>query len=94
MSDGREFDRPAVYQIRVKGSLDRKWSDWFDGFTITPLASDETSLAGPVADQAALHGLLAKVRDLGLPLLSVKRVEIQDVEGKAVLDEGIEENAV
>ena len=94
MSDGREFDSPAVYQIQVKGSLDRKWSDWFDGFTITPLAKDETSLTGPVADQAALHGLLAKVRDLGLPLLSVKRVEIQNVEEKALPDETIEENAL
>jgi hypothetical protein len=75
MTDGREFDRRGVYRIRVKGSLDRKWSDWFDGFTITPQANDETLLTGPVADQAALHGLLGKIRDLGLPLLSVERVE-------------------
>ena len=75
MTDGREFDRQTVYQIRVKGNLDRKWSDWFDGFTITPQVNGETSLTGPVADQAALHGLLGKIRDLGLPLLSVKRVE-------------------
>ena len=75
MTDGREFDRQAVYQIRVKGNLDRKWSDWFDGLTIMPQADDETLLTGPVADQAALHGLLAKIRDLGLPLLFVKRVE-------------------
>jgi len=70
----REFDERGVYQIRVKGNLDRKWSDWFDGFTIVSQAHDETLLTGPVADQAALHGLLAKVRDLGLPLLLVKRV--------------------
>ena len=75
MTDRREFDRQAVYQIRVKGSLDGKWSDWFDGLTITPQGDDETLLAGPVADQAALHGLLGKIRDLGLPLLSVRRVE-------------------
>ena len=75
MTDGREFDEQAIYQIRVKGNLDQRWSDWFDGFTVTLQADDETSLTGPVADQAALHGLLAKVRDLGLPLLSVKRVE-------------------
>ena len=75
MTDGREFDRPGVYCIRVKGSLSRKWSDWFDGFAITPQANDVTLLTGPVADQAALHGLLAKIRDLGLPLLSVNRVE-------------------
>jgi hypothetical protein len=75
MTDGREFDKQATYQIRVSGNLDRKWSDWFDGFTITPRANDETLLVGRVADQAALHGLLAKIRDLGLPLLAVKRVE-------------------
>jgi len=75
MTDGREFDEQAIYQIRVKASLDRKWSDWFDGFTITPQANDTTSLTGPVADQAALHGLLGKIRDLGLPLLSVRRLE-------------------
>ena len=75
MTDGREFDKQAVYHIRVKGNLDRKWSDWFDGFTITPQGDDETLLTGPVADQAALHGLLAKIRDLGLSLLLVKRVE-------------------
>ena len=75
MTDGREFDRQGVYRIEVKGTLDRKWSDWFDGFTIIPQANDETLLTGPVADQAALHGLLAKIRDLGLPLLSVKRLE-------------------
>ncbi len=75
MTDGREFDKQAIYQIRVKGNLDRKWSDWFDGLTIMPQADGETLLTGPVADQAALHGLLGKIRDLGLPLLSVKRVE-------------------
>ena len=62
----------------MKGNLNRKWSDWFDGFTVTPQADDETLLTGPVADQAALHGLLGKIRDLGLPLLLVKRVESQD----------------
>jgi hypothetical protein len=75
MADGRGFDDQATYQIRVKGSLDRKWSDWFDGFTITPQSNDETLLVGRAPDQAALHGLLAKIRDLGLPLLSVKRGE-------------------
>ena len=75
MTDGREFDEQAIYQIRVKGNLDQKWSDWFDGFTIAPQADGATLLTGPVADQAALHGLLGKIRDLGLPLLSVQRVE-------------------
>ena len=78
MTDGREFDKQAVYQIQVKGNLDSKWSDWFDGFTFTPQANGETLMTGPVADQPALHGLLAKIRDLGLPLLSVKRVEIEE----------------
>jgi hypothetical protein len=75
MTDGREFDRQGVYRIVVKGNLDGDWSDWFDDFAITPLSNEETLLTGPVADQAALHGLLAKIRDLGLPLLSVKRAE-------------------
>ncbi len=74
MTDGRAFDGQAIYEIRVKGNLDQKWSSWFDGFTITPQAKDATELTGPVADQAALHGLLARIRDLGLPLLSVQRV--------------------
>ena len=74
MTQGREFDQPGVYRIRVKGHLDEKWSDWFNGFAITPLAHGETLLTGPVADQCALHGLLATIRDLGLPLLSVERV--------------------
>lgn len=78
MTDGREFDKPAVYHIRVKGVLDQRWSDWFDGFTIIPQVDDETLLTGRVVDQASLHGLLAKIRDLGLPLLVIKRVETGD----------------
>jgi len=78
MTDGRTFDKQRVYQIRVKGSLDRKWSGWFDGLTIMPQAGDETLLVGPVTDQAALHGLLARIRDLGLPLLSVERKEKEE----------------
>lgn len=78
MTAGREFDKQGVYQIRVKGNLDQTWSDWFDRFTIMPQANNETLLTGPVADQCALHGLLAKIRDLGLPLLSVKRVENEE----------------
>ena len=75
MVNGREFDKAAVYQIRVKGHLNHKWSDWFGGFAVTPQANDETLLTGSVSDQAALHGLLARIRDLALPLLSVRRVE-------------------
>jgi hypothetical protein len=66
--------RPEVYRIVLKGQLDPDWSDWFEGLTITPAASGETILAGPIADQAALHGLLIKIRDLGLPLLSLTRL--------------------
>ena len=65
-------------EIRVKGQLDDHWSDWFEGLTITHTKQGETVLTGPLADQAALHGLLAKVRDLGLPLLSVNSVEVED----------------
>ena len=62
-------------EIRVKGQLDRAWSDWFEGLAITHTEANETLLIGPVADQAALYGLLAKLGDLGLPLLSVRQVE-------------------
>jgi hypothetical protein len=62
---------PMVCQIRIEGHLGQQWADWFDGLTITLEDSGETLLSGPVVDQAALHGLLKKVRDLGMPLLSV-----------------------
>jgi hypothetical protein len=61
---------PAEYEIRLGARLDPRWSDWFDGFRITPLQDGHTLLTGPVPDQATLHGLLAKIRDLGLPLVS------------------------
>jgi hypothetical protein len=67
-------DEQVVYQIRVRGVIDAGWSDWFDGLTICPQADGTTLLTGPVRDQSALHGLLAKIRDLSLPLLSMKRV--------------------
>ena len=67
--------QPTVYQIRIKGHLGHQWTDWFEGLTITLEENGETLLTGPVVDQAALHGLLKKVRDLGMPLLSVNRVE-------------------
>lgn len=69
------LDDPGDYQIRVKGMLDHKWADWFDGLAIKPQANGETVLVGSVADQAALHGLLSKIRDLGLPLLALERIE-------------------
>ena len=62
-------------EIRVKGQLDEQWSDWFEGLAITHTAENDTLLVGPVADQAALYGLLAKLEALGVPLLSVQQVE-------------------
>lgn len=70
-------DQPIVYKIRVRGHLDDQWKDWFEGLTIAPEEGGDTLLTGRVEDQAALHGLLRKVRDLGLPLISVVRVEPQ-----------------
>ena len=67
--------QPLVYQIRIKGQLGRHWTDWFGGLTIRLTDNGETLLTGPVVDQAALHGLLKKVRDVGMPLLSVIRVK-------------------
>ena len=66
--------QPMVYQIRLKGHLGQQWLTWFEGLTLTLEANGESLLIGPVADQAALHGLLRKVRDLGLPLLEVTRL--------------------
>jgi len=70
-----DLSQPMIYQIRIKGHLRREWSDWFEGLTITVQDLGETLLTGPVVDQAALHGLLKKVRDLGMPLLSVMSVK-------------------
>jgi len=69
-----DAEQPMIYQIRVKDHLDCEWADWFGGLTITLEDNDETLLTGPVIDQAALHGLLKKVRDLGLTLVSVNPV--------------------
>ena len=67
-------DRPVHYEIRVRGVLDRHWSGWFDGLQVSSDEPGRSMIAGPVVDQAALHGLLAKVRDLSLPLLSVRLI--------------------
>jgi len=64
-----------VYQIRIQGHLGSEWTDWFEGLTLTREDNGETLLSGLVVDQAALHGLLRKVRDLGMPLVSVNRIE-------------------
>lgn len=70
--------QPVVYQIRIQGHLDRQWTDWFEGLTITLEEDGDTLLSGPVIDQAALHGLLKKVRDLGIPLVSVNPVPFNE----------------
>lgn len=68
-------DQHRSYEIRIQGHLDDQWADWFGGLRVTLEANGDTLLTGPVVDQAALHGLLRKVRDLGMPLLSVTGVE-------------------
>jgi hypothetical protein len=70
-----------IYRLTVQGHLDRAWADWFDGLTITLAERGETILTGPVVDQAALHGLLIKIRDLGLPLLAVTRLDPERAAG-------------
>jgi hypothetical protein len=70
-----DSSQSTLYQIRLKGHLGSEWTDWFGGLTITLEDNGDTLLTGPVIDQAALHGLLKKVRDLGMPLLSVIYVE-------------------
>lgn len=67
--------QPMIYQIRIEGHLGRQWAEWFAGLTITLEDNGESLLTGPVVDQAALHGLLRKIRDVGMPLLSVNHVE-------------------
>ena len=74
-SPEREAGQLMVYQIRIKGHLGGQWTDWFEGLTITLEDNGETLLTGPVVDQAALFGLLRKVRDLGLPLVEVVQVK-------------------
>ena len=70
-----DHHQPGLYEIRIKGHLDDRWTDWFSGMTITLQDNGDTLLTGPVIDQAALHGLLKKVRDLGLPLVSFNQVQ-------------------
>jgi hypothetical protein len=81
--EASERAQPLVYQIRIQGHLGREWTDWFEGLTILRTDNGDTLLSGPVVDQAALHGLLRKVRDLGMPLLSVSCVEPGQAEAKA-----------
>ena len=74
ISTGPRYN-PGQYEIRLKGHLDSRWAAWFDGLSLTRENDGTTIICGPVADQAALHGLLQKVRDLGLPLVSVTQVQ-------------------
>jgi len=71
---GGSCDQPSHYEIRIKGHLAPRWAEWFAGLTMTYTASGETVLSGSVEDQAALHGVLAKVRDLNLTLIAVNRI--------------------
>ena len=71
----REREGPTVYQIRIRGRFDQQWADWFDGMAVTPAEDNDTLLTGPAEDQAALLGLIRKVRDLGVPLVSVVPIE-------------------
>jgi hypothetical protein len=73
MAEGNEHDQPGRYEIRVKGKLGDMWSEWFDDFEISA-ENDKTLLSGYVADQAALHGLINKIRDVGLTLLSIQQI--------------------
>lgn len=75
---------PMIYQIRISGHLGHQWTDWFGGLIVTLDHNGETLLSGPVVDQAALHAVLRKVRDLGMPLLSVTRVKPGQSEGPDV----------
>ena len=78
-----DHDEPGLYEIRIKGYLDDRWVAWFEGLALTREDNGETLLTGPVIDQAALHGLLRKVRDVGMPLVSVMRVKPDPAEAKA-----------
>jgi hypothetical protein len=68
-------EEPMIYQIRVKGHLSSRWRRWFEPMIITPQTNGDTLLTGPVVDQAALHAVLTRVRDLGIPLISVTRID-------------------
>jgi hypothetical protein len=70
----RRPEEIVLHEIRVEGHLDERWSDWFEGLTLSPQSDGTTTLTGPLADQTALHGVLNRIRDLALPIVSVRRV--------------------
>ena len=74
MTNGREYDKPAVYEIVVKGKLDSRWTRWFADLQIISQPNGNSLLIGPIADQSALYGVISRLRDLGLVLVSVHRV--------------------
>ena len=75
----KQNEKVTKYQIKIEGQLDQGWTDWFEGFTITQEEDGRTVLTGNIVDQSALHGLLKKVRDLGIPLVSVNRIETDQI---------------
>ncbi len=79
-SDARR--EPAQYEIRLKGHLEARWAAWFDGLSLTQESDGTTVIRGSVIDQAALHGLLSKVRDLGLPLIAVTQLDSKQMKGR------------
>ncbi|HNE02888.1 MAG TPA: hypothetical protein PKL78_13425 [Anaerolineales bacterium] len=76
-------DRPKIFRIRIQGHLGQQWTNWFDGLTITLEEDGNTLLAGLVTDQSALHGVLKKIRDLGMPLLSVHAIDPDEQTGNS-----------
>ena len=86
MAGGREYDRPGIYEIRAKGKLDARWSRWFADLQIVSQPDGECLLTGPVADQAALYGVVSRMRDLGLVLVSLQRVPREKDPNRTTLD--------
>jgi hypothetical protein len=83
---GNDPDRQKIFQIRIQGHLGQQWAGWFDGLTVALEEDGNTLLSGPVIDQSALHGILKKIRDLGMPLLAVSQIEPQHVETKSATE--------